>query len=121
MSPVLQILKTVYFNGLMHYRKMIKKDTSLSMIQLILSIPVEASKNGDCQFLRSHPRAARAHRCILTRSTERKNSRNYKEILADVFEISGADTVFYSLLTLWQNGVDGWRIVGEKTINSQSY
>lgn len=57
----------------------------------------------------------------LNKITERKNSRNYKEILADVFEISGADTVFYSLLTLWQNGVDGWRIVGEKTINSQSY
>ena len=55
----------------------------------------------------------------LEKIIEQTSRGNQKEILAEISEISGIDTLRYGLLSLWQSGEEGWRIVGEKKVSNQ--
>lgn len=55
----------------------------------------------------------------LEKIIEQTSRGNKKEILAEISEISGIDTLRYGLLSLWQSGKDGWRIVEEKKVSNQ--
>jgi len=50
-----------------------------------------------------------------------RSGKNYQEVSLDLMEISGNDTLFHSITSIWHAGKNGWKIIREKTVTNSKF
>ncbi|NLL13717.1 MAG: polysaccharide biosynthesis tyrosine autokinase [Fibrobacter sp.] len=57
----------------------------------------------------------------LIKTSFHRSGKNYQEVSLDLMEISGADTLFHSITSIWHAGRNGWRIIREKAVTKSKF
>ncbi len=57
----------------------------------------------------------------LTETSFHRSPKNYLEVSLDLMEISGTDTLYHSITSIWHAGKNGWRIIREKSVTNSKF
>lgn len=57
----------------------------------------------------------------LAKTSFNRSGKNYQEVTLDLMEISGKDTLFHSITSIWHAGKNGWKIIREKSVTNSKF